>query len=239
MSDIKVPRPRRFSLYREKSESVKGLMTALAKASLEFLPIERDCEERVVRNGKVQTYRYASIGSILRSCKPALCKHEILLLTEYSISDEGVTQITAIQHGDEYISSALPIHDHKDLRVAKAEKTLKRRIALEGLLCIAAMDDDDGAAVSNDQPAEDGNQFWREQYRRAVETLNKATTSAQVAETVGKVRVKIDRGDMDPHCIGPIEELADKRLKELEPQGNVRPARPAPKPQPTATEVVA
>lgn len=214
--ELRVPRPRRFVLYREKSETVGKLMKALAKASLEFTPIEKDCEEKVIRNGKLQVYRYASIRSILRSCKPALAAAGINLVTEYSISDEGVTQITMLQLEDEYISSCLPIRHNDDLRKQKAEQTLKRRIALEGLLCIAAGDDDDGAAATDDQPAEDGNAFWREQLTRAKKAIADATTPAQVHEIVSKVKVKIDKGEMDPHSIGVVEIAAKDRLSQVE-----------------------
>lgn len=215
-TELRVPRPRRYVLYREKSETVKELMTALAAASLEFSPIEKDCEERVVRNGKLQIYRYASIKSILKSCKPALSKAGINIVTEYSNSDEGVTQITMLQLGDQYISSVLPIRHNDDLRKQKAEQTLKRRISLEGLLCIAAGDDDDGAAATDDQPAEDGNAFWREQLTRAKKAIADATTAAQVNEVVSKVKSKIDKGEMDPHSIGTVEIAAKDRLSQME-----------------------
>ena len=214
--ELQVARPRRFVVYREKSQSVKELMMALAAASLEFSPIEKDCEERVIRNGKLQTYRYASIKSILKSCKPALSKAGINIVTEYSISDEGVTQITMLQLGDQYISSCLPIRHNDDLRRQKAEQTLKRRISLEGLLCIAAGDDDDGAAASDDEPAADGNAFWREQLNRAKKAIADATTAAQVSEVVSKVVGKIDKSEMDPHCIGVVEAAAKDRISQLE-----------------------
>lgn len=208
------PQPRKTrTVYREKSMSVAKLMPLLAKAMAEFTPVVRDCEGEVVRNGKRQKYRYASHDSINKATKAALLKHGVVPLQEYTLSEAGITLVTSLNYGDEFLSSALPIRQYEDSQRMKAHMSYMRRTALEGLLCLSAEDDADGA---DDQPVEVvDNKVWAAQQKLAKDAISAAATDAQVASILAKVRKKIADGDMDPHHLGSLEELGDKRIAAL------------------------
>lgn len=227
-------RPMRMTVYREKSASVQQLMERVAKAMAEFTPIVRDGEGEVVRNGKRVKYRYATLDSLHRSTKPALLKYGVVPLQEYCVSNEGVTLVTTLAYGDQFISSTLPIRQYEDQQRLKAHKSYMRRTAYEALLCLSAEDDGDGAEehltegaaaepTINGLPAR---QVWRMQNDLAVRAIEKATTPAEVEDTLSKVRGKIAAGDMDPHCIGRMEEVGNARIAVLKAaKTNGKPAK--------------
>lgn len=223
------PQPRKTrTVYREKSMSVAKLMPALARAMAEFTPVMRDCEGEVMRNGKRQKYRYASHDSINKATKAALLKHGVVPLQEYTLSEAGITLVTSLNLGDEFISSTLPIRQYEDSQRMKAHMSYMRRTALEGLLCLSAEDDADGQDDQPEAPA--ANPVWSAQEKLARDAIAAAKTDAQVASILAKVRKKIADGDMDPHHLGHLEELGEQRVVALQ----------EPKPQPQKqVEVVA
>lgn len=214
MNQTAFPRPRRATVYRERSESVKSLMSALAKAMAEFQPLVRDCEGSVVRNGRPTKYRYASADSINRSTRPALLKYGIVITQEYCVSDEGITQVTSMQLGDEFITSTLPVRQYEDIQRQKAHMSYMRRTAIEGLLCLSAEEDGDGQDAVGPEPAK-ANASWAAQEKLALDAVNAAKTPAELEGIRKKVLAKVDNGDMDPHSNGRVEEAIDARFKRL------------------------
>ena len=216
MSSLAFPQPRKSrTVYREKSMSVAKLMPALAKAMAEFLPIAKDGEGQVLRGGKMVKYRYATHDSINRSTKPALLKHGVVPSQEYCISEEGITLVTTLNFGDEYISSTLPIRQYEDSQRMKAHMSYMRRTALEGLLCLSAEDDADGADAGPQPEAAASNPTWAAQEKLAVDAIAGVTTVAQVKSILAKVVKKIQDGDMDPHCLGMLERVAVQRMEVI------------------------
>lgn len=211
-------RPKRLTVYRERSASVARLMPRLAKAMAEFTPVVRDQEGVVMRNGRKVTYRYSSLDSINRSTKPALLKNEVVPSQEYCVSNEGVTLVTTLSYGDEFISSTLPIKQFEDSQRLKAHMSYMRRTAIEALLCLSAEDDADGADTVVQEEAAPSNATWAAQEKLAKGAIAKAKTPAEVEEILGKVAKKIEGGDMNPHSIGMIEEAAANRMDELNAQ---------------------
>lgn len=220
--------PRRMSIYREKSASVAKLMPALAKAMAEFQPIAKDGGGTVIRDGNKVKYRYASLESLHRSTKPALLKYGVVPSQEYCLSDEGVTLVTTLSLGDEFISSTLPIRQYDDQQRLKAHKSYMRRTAYEAILCLSAEDDSDGmdehlpegdtaaAPPVNGVPA---GKLWAQQLMLAKQAIAKAETPAALDDILSRVRKKIDDHDMDPHSIGPVEEAVfARRIAVFVPQ---------------------
>jgi hypothetical protein len=206
-----------MTVYQERSASTKLLNERLAKAMLEFEPIVRDSTGTVVRRGKVVEYRFASLASQLKATKAALLRQGVVPRQEYCYSDEGITLVTTLNYGDEFITSVLPIRQYEDQQIQKAHMSAMRRAAYEGMLCLAA--DEDADVEDEKDPAQpDGNALWREQERLAKAAIEKAETVAEVKGIVAKVSAKVDAGDMDPHCVGMIEELAMARIEAIKPR---------------------
>lgn len=212
--------PRRMVIYREKSQSVSKLMAALAKAMAEFQPIAKDGSGTVIRDGKKVKYRYASLESLHRSTKPALLKHGVVPSQEYCLSDEGVTLVTTLNYGDEFISSTLPIRQYDDQQRLKAHKSYMRRTAYEAILCLSAEDDGDGsdehlpegdAAAAPPVNGVPAGKLWAQQLMLAKQAIAKAETPAALDDILSRCRKKIGDGDMDPHSIGPVEEAIHAR----------------------------
>lgn len=217
-------RPRRMLVYKEQSTTVSALMEALSKAMSEFTPIARDGEGEVIRNGKRQKYRYATLDSLHRSTKPALLKRGIVPVQEYCVSDEGVTLVTSLHLGEQFISSVLPIRSYEDQQRLKAHMSYMRRTAYEGILCLSSEDDSDGQEekLPADNPAAEqpvdqvpAAKMWAMQLDLATKAIGRATTEAAVEDILSKAKKKSDDGDMDPHHVGAVEELATKRIAEL------------------------
>lgn len=219
-------RPRKLTVYLEKSPSVRNLMENLAKAMAEFSPIVRDGKGKVIRHNREVEYRYATLDSLHRSTKPALLKYGVVPRQDYCVSDEGVTLVTSLSCGDEFVCSTLPIRQYEDQQRLKAHMSYMRRTAYEGILCLSAEDDGDGAEESAPEgsaaaePAKNGvpvNRMWQTQESLAHRAIEGAKTQASLEDLMSKVRKKISDGDMDPHSLGRLEEIAESRMAELRP----------------------
>lgn len=222
-------RPRLVSVYRERSQSVKTLMEALAKAMAEFQPIVKDTTGVVFRKdltgrSKEVKYRYASLESLHKATKPALLKHGVVPTQEYSISNEGVTLVTTLSCGDEFVTSTLPIRAYEDQQRQKAHASYMRRTAYEAILCLSAEDDSDGVeeqlqegheAAAPPASGVPASQLWQQQESRAAAAIRGAATPAALEDILSTVRKKIGSADMDPHCLGRMESAAEKRLVEI------------------------
>lgn len=211
MSEFHRPRP--MTVYRERSPSVKNLMTALAKAMAEFTPVARDGEGEVIRNGRREKYRYATLDSINRSTRLALLKHGVVTLQEYCVSNEGVTLVTSLNYGEEFISSVLPIRQFEEQQRQKAHMSYMRRTAIEGLLCLSAEDDADGADEKPTEAAD--NKTWRTNDRLCREAIAAATTPAELNEIRRKVGMKVESSEMNPDSWPTIDNLIEERMKSM------------------------
>lgn len=213
MKEVSFHRPRPMTVYRERSASVKSLMEALAKAMSEFTPIVRDSEGEVIRNGRKTKYRYATLDSINRSTRMALLKHGVVPLQEYCVSDEGTTLVTSLNYGEEFISSVLPIRQFDEQQRQKAHMSYMRRTAIEGLLCLFAEDDADGAEEKAPEAAD--NKTWQTNDRLCREAIANATTPAEINEIRRKVSMKVESMEMNPDSWPTIEHLCAERLKAI------------------------
>lgn len=224
-------RPQKLMVYRERSASVAKLMPALAKAELEFAPIVRDAVGHAVRrdaNGrpKEEEFRYASLDSLHRSTKAALLRQGIVPTQEFCVSNEGITLVTALNYGDEFISSTLPVRQFENQDQLLGHMKRMRRVAYASILCIDAELDaevEDAAPQESAviEPSQNGkappdlSKLWVTQEQMALDAIGDAKTPAKVEDILAKVRKKIATSDMDPHCLGRMEEAGSARVKEL------------------------
>lgn len=210
-------RPRRMTLYLEKSPSVKVLMEALAKAQLEFTPIVRDAEADVIRGGKRVKYRYATLDSLYKSTKPYLLKYGIVPRSDFVVNDEGVTLVTSLTKGDEYICSTLPVRMYEDDERTASHMTKMTKAAYKNILSLAS--EEDAPPEAQPEPAESNaipaDEMWRQQLMLAKQAVGNAKTAAALEDILAKVKGKIAVGDMDPHHLAQVEEAIDARLADM------------------------
>lgn len=243
-------RPQRLTVYRERSASVQQLMEAVAKAELEFVPIVKDAVGIVQRrdaNGRMkdEEFKYASLESLHRSTKPALLKYGVVPMQEYCVSNEGVTLMTSLNKGDEFVSSTLPIRGYENQDQLVGHMSRMRRAGYAAILCLAAEVDAIAAEPEPQEPAvtepsangkpvagPPKGDLWSKQARMALDAIDDAKAPAAVEDILAKVRKKIEAGDMDPHCLRRMEEAGDERIKELR-----KPTRPATNGKPVPAEV--
>jgi hypothetical protein len=193
-------------------------MEALSKAMAEFSPVVRDAEGEVIRNGRKTKYRYATLDSINRSTRMALLKHGVVTLQEYCVSDEGVTLVTSLNYGEEFISSVLPIRQFDEQQRQKAHMSYMRRTAIEGLLCLSAEDDADGAEEKAPEAAD--NKTWQTNDRLAREAIERAEEIAEVNTIRKKIAQKVESMEMNPDAWPTLEQLCDERAKAIKAASN-------------------
>lgn len=244
-------RPQRLTVYRERSASVQQLMEAVAKAELEFVPIVKDAVGVVQRrdaNGRMkdEEFKYASLESLHRSTKPALLKYGVVPMQEYCVSNEGVTLVTSLNKGDEFVSSTLPIRGYENQDQLVGHMSRMRRAGYAAILCLAAEVDAISAEPEPQQgspaiePSANGRatagppkgDLWARQASMAIDAIGDAKAPAVVEDILAKVRKKIEAGDMDPHCLRRMEEAGDERIKELR-----KPSKPSTNGKPVPAEV--
>ncbi len=134
------------------SENVTELSKALIEVQKVLTPAPKDAENRFVKA------RYATLNSVMSTCKPALLANGILL-TQYPIPVEGdnLGLVTKLVHADsgQFLASlaVIPLSKH-DPQAMGGAKTYGRRYSLSAMLGIVTEEDDDGnMATYTAQPA--------------------------------------------------------------------------------------
>ncbi len=126
-----------------KSESIKKLLGALAKAQQEFEVVRHDEENPYYKS------RYASLGAVIASCRPILQKYGLTVIQpSHGVNGEaGIETIIFHAESGEWLSSvamvALPPNTKKPGEEAGKAITYLRRYSLQSLLGVYSGDDDD------------------------------------------------------------------------------------------------
>jgi len=209
--EIGIRPARKIFLYREKSDRTGELYTALAEATLKFLPIERDTDG--------EFGRYASLPSLHRSTKTQ-CAEVGLVVTGETTPIDGVIHLTAtLAHGpsDQWISSTVGIGMGNDIRRTLADIGWWRRTHYALLLNLTAEAEGESLPPSEGESGEPAvtNADWLVQQQLAIDAISTATTVARVTKLLARVRDKIAAGDMNPHGLGALEQLGKQRCDEI------------------------
>lgn len=128
------------------SENVTELSKALIEVQKVLSPALKDAENPFVKS------RYATLNSVMGSCKSALLDNGILL-TQYPVPVEGenlglVTKLVHAETGQFQASLAvIPLSKH-DPQAMGSAITYGRRYSLSAMLGIVTEDDDDGNAAT-------------------------------------------------------------------------------------------
>jgi hypothetical protein len=215
--EIGIRPARKIFLYREKSDRTGELITALAQATLAFLPIERDTDG--------EFGRYASLPSLHKSTKTQ-CAEVGLVVTGETMPIDGVIHLTAtLSHGpsDQWMSSTVGISNLGDIRRTLADIGWWRRTHYALLLNLTAEAEGESLPPS---PGDDGeapaatNADWLVQQQLAVDAISTATTEARVNKLLARVRDKIAAGDMNPNGLGALERLGKDRCEAIHKERN-------------------
>lgn len=145
-----------------------GIAAALAAAQTELRDPPRN-KEGQRRNGK-QT-KYAGLDDILSTARPVLASHGIAISQPVEVIDGTPTLVSRLLHtSGETLQSVWILQSKGSPQERGSELTYARRYTLEGLIGVAATDDDDGQASSKQQPrVERRGQVVDTQQRRKVE----------------------------------------------------------------------
>lgn len=131
----------------KKSESIKEISAALAKAQAEIRHSEKDGVNPHFRN------EYSTLASVFDACKPALNKNGITVIQLPLHCDTGVIVETMFLHSSgEWISSELYLPVQGNAQQYGSALTYARRYSLAAMAGVAPADDDgNGAQLGEDK----------------------------------------------------------------------------------------
>lgn len=131
----------------QRSETIGGLISALAKAQSEFTFAAKESKNPAFGS------RYADLASVIAAVRPVLSKHNIafLQLEECNVAMQTASVTTSLHHGEEWVSvtSEAPAVGQKGFNVQSIGSawTYLRRYTLQAV-CGLASDDDDGNSLA-------------------------------------------------------------------------------------------
>lgn len=137
-----------------KSESIKELTGALAKAQIAFKPIKRT--ERVgydTTKGRKQ-YNYAPLNEVIEATKQALSDNGLAITQSTKLVEGNTVLETLLSHSSgEWLSGELYVGKQDQPPQSEGSSlTYKRRYGMSAMLCIASEDDDDAEAAMKPTP---------------------------------------------------------------------------------------
>ena len=121
------------------SENITEIASALAKAQAEINPAAFDAANPHFRS------RYATLASVMQSCRAALSKNQIAVVQGTTVSDKNVTVTTMLIHSSgQFISDdiMIPVAQSTAQAIGSA-LTYGRRYGLSALVGIVSEEDDD------------------------------------------------------------------------------------------------
>lgn len=129
----------------QKSDSIKELATALAKAQAEIKAAAKSSENPFFKS------KYADLSAVWEACKAPLSKHGLSISQHPGAMNGEVTVETVLMHASgEWIASTLAMRPTKgDPQSFGSAVTYARRYALAAVVGVVT-DDDDGNAASGD-----------------------------------------------------------------------------------------
>ena len=138
----------------DRSETIGGLIAALAKAQAEFTPALKTSDNPFFNS------KYADLATNIDAVRPALNRNGIamLQLNQSDIGRQVGIVTTSLHHGEEFISvtAEAPAAGQKGFNVQSlgACWTYLRRYTLQALVGLASEDDDGNSLVADPKKAE-------------------------------------------------------------------------------------
>ena len=134
----------------DRSESIGELAGALAKASADFKPVEKDAEASIpTKKGGLIRFRYATLGNIYKAVRAGLSKNGLSIVHQ---CNDGALVSMLIHSSGEWISSTIPIGHPDEWKQYGGALTYAKRYATAGLLAVASDEDTDVAGLEGHGP---------------------------------------------------------------------------------------
>ena len=133
-----------------KSESIKELLTALAKAQGKISAAKKDSTNPHFKS------KYADLAACWEAIKEPLSTNGLSLTQWVTTAEKGVSVVTVLGHSSgEFMSSeaTFPVKDIGNPQSMGSSITYARRYCLSAAIGLVADDDDDGNAASPQKPA--------------------------------------------------------------------------------------
>lgn len=214
---MEISRPMRLSVYREKSVTTASLCKAMCEASLKFAPLTLDSTGK---DEDGHEYRYASLAAMNKATSRALWEQGVWTHADYGlIGSTGRYISVTLEKDDEWVTSYLDIPPATTMRKRKALMTQLRRAAIEGLLNLAAEQDNDAEGVEDaacNAAAVESSAAQAEMLVMAKDAIRSAANRQTVEAKLAKARQKSDSGELNPADLPELEKLAEQRIKEIE-----------------------
>lgn len=132
----------------ERSESIKELITALAKAQLAFQPIIKTEKVDYQTTQGRKRYNYAPLNEVIDAVKKGLSDNGLAVIQATKIEDNKLYLENYLCHSSgEWVKSEMFVGDiSQSPQVEGSALTYKRRYSLSAILNIASEEDDDAQA---------------------------------------------------------------------------------------------
>lgn len=188
-----------------KSESIKELATALAKAQAEIENASKNANNPHFKS------RYADLAEVLNTVRPVFSKHGLAVMQMPSFSDGVASVETLITHSSgEWVANiaSAPV-SKQDAQGVGSALTYLRRYSLAAFAGVAQEDDDGESAIGRNKKTQkmSGNDLAETQRKineaQTMESLSKAFDSA------------VDAAGSDDEAIEAIKACAAARKHKL------------------------
>lgn len=128
-----------------KSESIKEITAALAKAQLAFLPIKKTEKVDYATTGGRKKYNYAPLVEVIEATKKALSDNGLAVTQPTYIQNGNIILETLLSHiSGEWLSGELYVGKCDQPPQSEGSSlTYKRRYGMSAILCVSSEEDDD------------------------------------------------------------------------------------------------
>ncbi len=132
-----------------KSESIKEITAALAKAQIVFLPIKKTEKVDYATDKGRKKYNYAPLVEVIEATKKGLSDNGLAVTQSTYIQGESIILETLLSHSSgEWFSGELYVgRKDQSPQSEGSALTYKRRYGMSAILCVSSEEDDDAQGV--------------------------------------------------------------------------------------------
>lgn len=136
-----------------KSENIKEITIALAKAQIAFLPIKRTEKVAYATTGGRKAYNYAPLDEVIEATRKALSDNGLAITQSTYLQGGNTILETLLSHSSgEWLSSELYVGKQDQPPQSEGSAlTYKRRYGLSSILCVASEEDDDAEGTGKEK----------------------------------------------------------------------------------------
>lgn len=170
-----------------KSESIKELTIALAKAQGSMCPAKKESENPFFKS------KYADLAAVWEACRKSLSDNGLAIIQTTDMVENNLVVITTLTHSSgEWVEGVLPINPVKlDPQGIGSAITYARRYSLSAIVGISVDDDDGESAMGRDK----GNQIPEPQKRQPKTPNDKTGKHVVTVAEVGRMLLELSNED--------------------------------------------